>query len=49
MPPAKHPSLAVILARNAAFVAAIKAGLSQADARAYSAEAAARVERERAR
>jgi hypothetical protein len=48
MPPAKHPSLAVTLARNAAFTAAIKIGYSREAASEYSAEAAARVERERA-
>jgi len=47
--PAKHPSLHVVLTRNAAFTAAIKIGLSQSEAREYAAEAAARVERERTR
>lgn len=42
----RHPSLRVVLARREAYRTAILVGLSQADAREYSEQVAARVARE---
>lgn len=45
---AAHPILAVVLARNAAYRAAILIGYSQADASEYAAREAERVRKGRA-